>query len=137
MLKISELLSTRHIFSKPKIDEKIQPHPKWDTKTKAAIVILWGLLIYPQLDPDLKEHATSRITYDRFQSFFMEYLEEEEECHKVLQLLNQHDYIRLEDQQISPGTGLYISVDAAKMYSLFRSSVLARKLFKELDFPQT
>lgn len=136
MAKISELLSTRYIFSKPKIDEQIQPHPKWDTKTKAAIVILWGLLIYPQLDPELKQHATSLISYNRFQTMFMEYLEDEQECQKIVSLLHQHDYIRFENNQISPGTGLYISVDAAKMYSHFRSSVLARKLFHKLDFPQ-
>ena len=137
MSKISELLSTRHIFSKPKIDEQIQPHPKWDTKTKAAIVILWGLLIYPQLDPDLKEKATSFIPAGKFQTFFLEYLDDEQECIQILNRLNQYDYIRFNNQQISPGTGLYSSVDAAKMYSLFRSSVLARKLFKEMDFPRT
>lgn len=132
--KISKLLSTRHIFSTPKIDERIQPHPKWDIESKAAIVILWGLLIYPQLDPDLKKKSKAVISSAEFLRFFMEYLEDKRKCYEILELLNRFDYIRLKNNQIVPGTGLYISVDAAKMYPLFRSSVLARKLFKKMKW---
>lgn len=131
--KISELLSSRHIFSNPQMDEQLQPHPNWDSKAKAAIVILWGLLIYPQLDPDLQQNAVSSISITKFQTFFLDYLDDEQECQKILGLLNQYDYIRFEDNQILPGTGLYISVDAARMYSHFRSSVLARKLYQQMD----
>lgn len=130
--KISELLSTRHIFSTSQIDEHIQPHPKWDTESKAAIVMLWGLLVYPQLDPDLREKTSPIIPSTKFQQLFMEYLADEKKCSEILNLLYQYDYIRFGNKQIMPGTGLYISVDAAKMYPLFRSSVLARKLFKQI-----
>jgi hypothetical protein len=37
------------------------------------------------------------------------------------------------DEEIIPGTGLFASVDAAKMYRYFRSSVLARKFFQLKD----
>lgn len=114
------------------MDEHIQPHPKWRDETKAAIVILWGLLIYPRLDPDLRKRASSKIQLSRFKQLFMGYLNDERQWLATLDLLKKHDYIRVEGQMMMPGTGLYISVDAAKMYSLFRSSVIARKLFQQM-----
>lgn len=134
--KISALLSTRNIFSTPQIDKHLQPHPQWDDESKAAIVVLWGLLVYPQLDPDLKENAPTIISLTKFQQLFMEYLDEEKKCMEILDLLQQHDYIRFKNKQITPGTGLYISVDAAKMYPMFRSSVLARKLYYHMRIQQ-
>lgn len=130
--EMSSFLTTRYIFSDPVQNENMQPHQEWDTSTRAAIVILWGLLIYPQLDPDLRKNAAESISYKRFRNLMMEYLGEKHEFVKILYLLKKHDYIRFTDNKIVPGTGLFIAVNASKLYRHFRSSMLARELDRQL-----
>lgn len=111
------------------------PHRHWDSVKQASIVILWGLLIYPLLDPDLKQRK-SEISVDFLCRLFKEYLGEKKECTETMILLKHFDYIRFsENQRILPGTRLFAAVDAAKMYALFRSSVIARKMYQELIQP--
>lgn len=130
--EISSFLSTRQLYSNPNMDSKNQPHHQWDSTTRAAIVILWGLLIYPRIDPDLSKTRHS-VNIQDFMNVFCEYVREQEKCGKILQLLRRYDFIRLSDEQISPGTKLFTSVDAAKMYCWFRSSILARNMFQQQE----
>lgn len=128
VVEISSILMSR---STARSCEQI-PHRHWDAAKQASIVILWGLLIYPLLDPDLKQRK-SEISVDLLCHLFKEYLGEKKECTETMILLKHYDYIRLtDDQRIRPGTRLFVAVDAAKMYALFRSSVIARKMYKEL-----
>jgi hypothetical protein len=129
--EIGSLLTSR--FSSPRFNPKEEPpHRQWNTVAKAMLVILWGILVYPQLDPDLK--TTQRpiwIHMDQLIHQFGEYLGEKQDCLHILDLLRQHDYIRIEEEErIVLGTGLLVAVDAAKMYRYFRSSVLARQIFQ-------
>lgn len=129
--EISSILSTRTSFPK-KSPVESAPHKHWDACTRAAIVILWGLLVYPQLDPDLQQkNHKHTITISELQRLFLEYLGSEEQCMQILHLLKQHDYIRIaEDQNISCGTELFKAVDAFKMYQLFRGSILSRFFYQ-------
>jgi hypothetical protein len=113
------------------------PHRAWGLRDRAAIVILWGLLVYPQLDPDLKrEKRTYWVNIEQLTCLFRDYVGDREQCLKILKRLQKHDYIRIKrNEEIIPGTGLFASVDAAKMYRYFRASVLARKMF-QLEKPQ-
>lgn len=126
--EISSLLRSR--LACPQ--ETSPPHRDWDSATRAALVILWGMLVYPQLDPDLRKKKGSYFIHvDQLVYLFEEYLGDRRECMKILSLLKQHDYIRLQaGERIIPGTGLLAAVDAAKMYKCFRSSVLSRKIFQ-------
>jgi hypothetical protein len=129
--EISSLLPSR--FSSPRFNPKEEPpHRQWNAVAKTMLVILWGLLVYPQLDPDLKTRERSIwIHMDQLIHQFGEYLGEKQDCSKILDLLRQHDYIRIEEEErIVLGTGLLVAVDAAKMYRYFRSSVLARQIFQ-------
>lgn len=134
MKEISSLLSTRWSSSIQKNHQQQNqpPHQQWDASSRAVLVILWGLLIYPQLDPDLKNNQRSHITVDELIRLFGDYVGQPEQCMNILLLLKRHDYIRLEGRKtfrIIPGTGLLAAVDAAKMYRYFRQSVLSRKMF--------
>ncbi|SEM71716.1 hypothetical protein [Lihuaxuella thermophila] len=132
--EISSLLTSRWLFPKLRLadQENHPPHRNWDASTRAALVILWGLLVYPQLDPDLRQKGgIPSVTIDRLVHLFSEYLGEKQQCVEILFLLKQHDYIRFQaNQRIVPGTGLLAAVDAAKMYKYFRSSLLSRKMFQ-------
>ena len=133
--EIGSLLTSRLSSSRFNLQED-PPHRQWDPISKAMLVILWGLLVYPQLDPDLKtEQRPDWIDMDQFIHRFGEYFGERQEGLKVLELFRQHDYIRVKEDRIRVGTGLLAAVDAAKMYQYFRSSVLARQIFKHLPIP--
>jgi hypothetical protein len=115
--EISSLLTTRY----PQLSGKGQEadgsdvplHRDWDITSKAALVILWGLLIY-------HEHLGS-----------------EKQWRNMLERFVQHDYIRIQaPDRVTPGTRLFASVDAAKMYDLFRTSVLVRQLHTTTKSPQ-
>jgi hypothetical protein len=68
---------------------------------------------------------------DRLVHLFQDYFGDREECLAILERLRKHDYIRMAGKdQVVPGTGLLASVDAAKMYKFFRTSVLARQIFR-------
>jgi len=48
---------------------------------------------------------------------------------KILDKLKQYDYIRyLDGDKLTAGTRLLTTVDAAKMYKVYRTSVLVRRL---------
>jgi hypothetical protein len=132
--EISSLLTSRWPFPQIRLadQENHPPHRNWNASTRAALVILWGLLVYPQLDPDLRQKdGIPSVTVDQLVHLFREYLGEKQECMDILFLLKQHDYIRLqENRRIVPGTGLLAAVDAAKMYKCFRSSLLSRIMFQ-------
>jgi hypothetical protein len=132
--EISSLLSSRHAFPKtnPVNREDDPPHRNWDFSTRAVLVILWGLLVYPQIDPDLKAYRQSgSIRIDRLVHLFREYVGDRDECERILSLLQKHDYIRFSGgERIIPGTNLLVAVDAAKMYKYFRASVLSRHIFQ-------
>ncbi|TCS95007.1 hypothetical protein [Hazenella coriacea] len=132
--EISSLLSTRWSspIKKPNNIQDQPPHHQWDATSQAVLVILWGLLIYPQLDPDLQSNQRSHITVDELIRLFGDYVGQQESCMNFLLMFKQHDYIRLEGKKtlrIIPGTGLLASIDAAKMYRYFRNSVLSRRMF--------
>lgn len=130
VVEISSLLMSRCMMSENQLNIQTPPHRDWDSLSRAILVILWGLLIYPLLDPDLKQKKRE-ISVDSFARLFKEYLGDKEECMKKIMLLNEYDYIRLEEQNlIKPGTRLFTAMDAAKMYSVFRGSILSRKIYK-------
>lgn len=105
------------------------PHRDWDMAHRAALVILWGLLVYPQLDPELKVKKIPSIHMDQLVYLFSDYLGDKEQCARFLSLFSEHDYIRIgENEEIVAGTRLLTAIDAAKMYRFFHSSVLARRI---------
>lgn len=109
------------------------PHRAWDITNRAALVILWGFLVYPQLDPELKWRKTTNIHIDQLVYLFSEYLGDKEQCAQRLSLFRHYDYIRLgENGEIVAGTRLLAAIDAAKMYRFFHSSVLARRIHRLL-----
>ncbi|SFX45549.1 hypothetical protein SAMN04487866_10871 [Thermoactinomyces sp. DSM 45891] len=131
--EISSFLSTRKHFPKKSPTES-PPHKNWDSSARAAIVILWGLLVYPQLDKDLQQRRQKKIvTIAELQRLFFEYLGSKEQCMQILLLLKNHDYIRMDEEQtsISAGTELYKAVDALKMYRLFRDSIISRSFYQQ------
>lgn len=130
---MSSILSTRYIFSAPQASKQEQPHQDWDTVTRAAIVILWGLLIYPQLDPQLRKTTSVGVDVSRVRDLMKQYLGEKQGSIEILQQLKRHDYIRFYHQKVIPGTAIFIAVDASKMYRYFRSSVIARQLSQQLN----
>jgi hypothetical protein len=133
--EISSLLFSRHrIKTHRDLSDQELPHRHWNETERAALVIFWGLLIYPKLDPDLREeHQSDAVHIKRFINIFENYLGSAGRCREVLEKLKEHDYIRFRDEEwVVPGTGLFSAVDAAKMYRYFRSSVLSRKIFQLL-----
>lgn len=132
--EMSSLLFSRVPTKKEKPVRRDQepPHRHWNETERAALVILWGLLIYPKLDPDLRQkHPSDAVYIDQLVHMFQDFLGKTNEHHKILAKLQEHDYIRLCDEtRVFPGTGLFTAVDAAKMYKYFRSSVLSRKIFQ-------
>ncbi|MBA4601409.1 hypothetical protein [Thermoactinomyces mirandus] len=132
--EMSSLLFSRIPAKKEKPVRRDQepPHRHWNETERAALVILWGLLVYPKLDPDLREeHPSDAVYIDQLVHMFQDVLGNKNQCHKILAKLQAHDYIRFRDEtRVIPGTGLFAAVDAAKMYKYFRSSVLSRKIFQ-------
>jgi hypothetical protein len=111
------------------------PHKQWSEQAQAAIVILWGLLIYPQLDKDIKKqwNLVDYITLSRFHDLFDAY-SCDQSTESLLELLVEHDYIRIDEQnRIRSGTHLFSAVHALRMYRFFRSSVLSRQLFQAMQ----
>jgi hypothetical protein len=104
------------------------PHRRWNATRKAALVILWGLLVYPRLDPDVKE-SQGAIRIDDLIYLFGEMVGGRDKWLDIIRLLRKHDYVRLAGDLLVPGTRLLTAVDAAKMYRCFRSSVLSRQVF--------
>jgi hypothetical protein len=129
--EIGSLLTSRFSSSRFHPEEE-PPHRQWDPTAKAMLVILWGLLVYPQLDPDLKTTQRSIwIHMDQLIHRFGEYLGDRQDCFRMLDLFRQYDYIRIQEgERIVLGTGLLAAVDGAKMYRHFRSSVLSRQIFQ-------
>ncbi len=134
--EISTLLTSR--TASPHEERGYVPHQHWDSDTQAALVILWGLLVYPLLDPDLRKNKQPCwTTLEQLTKLFPGSLGEEKQWVDILCLLKHYDYIRIRsDGVIQAGTELLSSVNAAKMYKLFRGSVLARKLFQKKDIPE-
>jgi len=129
--EMSSLLCSR--FVNPTLTSHHQetelPHRTWDISNRAALVILWGLLVYPQLDPELKKRNLPSIYMDQLVYLFSEYLGDQEQCANRLALFRHYDYIRFGKKgEITAGTSLLAAIDAAKMYRYFRSSVLARRI---------
>jgi hypothetical protein len=132
-LSVGEISSLLPEIPKRRIDldkEDSPVHKNWDPVTRAAVVILWGLLVYPRLDPDMrkrkKEPIVDRnVVYD----LFHEHIGSREVWEDILAKLNQYDYIRFRDEdKLTAGTRLLTTVDAAKMYKVYRTSVLVRRL---------
>lgn len=131
---ISSLLTSRVSSSvgKSKRGSKtINPHQEWDDTSRTSLVILWGLLIYPQLDPDMKKrNQVPEVKLDHVYLLFQEYLGSDSEWKGILSRLKKYDYIRYRSKnRITAGTRLWTALDAAKMYPLFRTSVLVRQFW--------
>ncbi|OYD08902.1 hypothetical protein [Paludifilum halophilum] len=130
--KISSLLTSRLSSSgreHDNIGEDRPIHRDWDDPSRASLVVLWGLLIYPQLDPDMKKKNGERsVRFDEVYRLFQEHLGSARKWQEVLAQLKKYDYIRFRDERtITAGTRLWTAVDASKMYQLFRTSVLVRQ----------
>ncbi|MCH5583610.1 hypothetical protein MK805_01315 [Shimazuella sp. AN120528] len=111
------------------------PHKQWSEQAQAAIVILWGLLIYPQLDKDIKKqwNAKDYIELSKFHDLFQAY-SGDQTTETLLELLTEYDYVRLDEKNhIRSGTQLFSAVHALGMYRFFRSSVIARQLFQTMQ----
>ncbi|SFF92733.1 hypothetical protein SAMN04488025_1097 [Planifilum fulgidum] len=113
------------------VDKEDSPvHKNWDPVTRSALVILWGLLVYPRLDPDMRKRgeepiADRNVVYEHFH----EHIGSREKWEEILDKLKQYDYIRyLDGDKLTAGTRLLTTVDAAKMYKVYRTSVLVRRL---------
>jgi hypothetical protein len=133
------LLSLKQIGSSLTSRINEPPHIQWSEQAQAAIVILWGLLIYPQLDRDINQkwNATGYIHLHKFIDLFQVYAEGES-IEKILSLLEKNDYIRIDKGNcIKAGTHLLSAVHALRMYRFFRSSVLSRQLFHSLQKTST
>ncbi|SFS66848.1 hypothetical protein [Marininema halotolerans] len=103
-------------------------HRDWDAVSKASLVILWGLLVYPRLDPDMKKNDEPHVRIDEVRDMFSDHLGADEEWNSVMKQLTKNDYIRCSEGIVSAGTRLWTAVDASRMYHLFRTSVLVRKM---------
>ncbi|MFC4076908.1 hypothetical protein [Salinithrix halophila] len=131
--EISSLLTSRLSVAKKNYANpwSMEPdvHRSWDAESKASLVILWGLLVYPRLDPDMKKNRERTISVNRIYQLFGEHLGSEKDWSQVVARLKKHDYIRFPTEEtITAGTRLWTAVDASKMYHLFRTSVLVRKM---------
>lgn len=139
--EISSLLTSRHPLLSGNRNEADGPaapvHRDWDITSKAALVILWGLLIYPRLDPNMRRQPPPIVSVKQLRASFCQHLGSEQEWRSILEQFVQYDYIRMQAPDlVMPGTRLFASVDAAKMYNLFRTSVLVRQLHTTTKSPQ-
>jgi len=138
--EISSLLTTRYPLPGNRHKENssdVPVHRDWDITSKAALVILWGLLIYPRLDPKMRLQPSPVISVNQLRASFREHLGSEQQWKRMLERFVQHDYIRIQaPDRVTPGTRLFASVDAAKMYDLFRTSVLVRQLHTTTKSPR-
>ncbi|MCS1350190.1 hypothetical protein [Mechercharimyces sp. CAU 1602] len=122
--ELSSLLMIRHSY---RSEQSVQQ--AWEPSSKAMLVILWGLLIYPQLDPSRPREKREAIDIDEIYQLFHDYIGSQQEWQTMLDQLSEYDYIRfVSDQKVVAGTKLWTSIDAAKMYQPFRASQLARTL---------
>lgn len=104
------------------------PHHRWDEASKASLVILWGLLVYPQLDPESKNRGRPAMHKEEIYRLFKEHLGTQTQWEGMLTQLRDYDYVRFtHDGSITAGTRLWTAVDGAKMYRVFRSSNLSRQ----------
>jgi hypothetical protein len=136
---VLKVLSINQIRSQLSSRREDPPHKQWSEQAQAAIVILWGLLIYPQLDKAIKKqwNAKEYIELSKFHDLFQEYAEDQT-TESLLELLTEHDYVRLDDHNhIRSGTQLFSAVHALGMYRFFRSSVIARQLFQSMQKTST
>jgi hypothetical protein len=138
--EISSLLTTRYPLSGNHHEQNssdVPVHRDWDITSKAALVILWGLLIYPRLDPEMRLQPPPVVSVNQLHASFREHLGSEQQWRSMLERFVQHDYIRIQaPDRVTPGTRLFASVDAAKMYDLFRTSVLVRQLHTTTKSPR-
>ena len=128
--EFSSLLTSRSVSPEPNSLSRPTAHQDWDEISRASLVILWGLLIYPRLDPDLENQETSGVSLDQVYHLFNEHLGTTHQWKQVLKRLETYDYIRFAENQnfVRAGTRLWTAVDASQMYRTFRSSVLVRKM---------
>lgn len=130
--EMGTLLTPRKAYSGS--EEGRLPQGQWDTEVKAAIVILWGMLIYPQLDPELKANRRRWIEMDPFEQMYKDFLDEPSAYESILEILVEQDYIRMGiNHYMTAGTRLYAAVDAMKMYQCYRSSVLVKRVSTDLN----
>ncbi|MDR6225259.1 hypothetical protein [Desmospora profundinema] len=116
----------RSVGGQKEKDEE-RPHQDWDDLSRASLVILWGLLVYPRLDPDWRERDSS-VDLNEVYRLFREHLGSNDQWETLIRTLQRHDYIRFRpDDRVVAGTRLWTAVDASRMYPLFRRSVLYRK----------
>ncbi|SDW68163.1 hypothetical protein SAMN05444487_105120 [Marininema mesophilum] len=106
-------------------------HRDWDVVSRASLVILWGLLVYPRLDPDMKKNGEPQVHLAHVRSMFAEHLGADEEWNRILNKLTRNDYIRCSEGCVYAGARLWTALDASRMYHLFRTSVLVRKMATE------
>lgn len=127
--EFSSLLTSRSVGPERNSRSRPAVHKDWDEISRASLVILWGLLIYPRLDPDL-DTGTSGVNLDQVHRLFNEHLGTTHQWKQVLKRLETYDYIRFAENKnlILAGTRLWTAVDAGQMYRTFRSSVLVRKM---------
>ncbi|WP_124727991.1 hypothetical protein [Staphylospora marina] len=133
--EIGSSLPARRVFSGSAEERREEPpHVRWDDSVRTVLVILWGLLVYPQLDPDLRDRRTFTLRLQDLSRLFPDYVGDSDRCAALIERFREHDYVRVtEGGTILPGTNLMVAVDAAKMYAMFRSSVLSRQLFRQLE----
>lgn len=110
-------------------EQASRPHQSWDDQSRASVVILWGLLVYPRLDPDWDEDEPS-VSLQEVYRLFTEHLGSTDQWEAIVDRLERYDYLRrrLNDRVVA-GTRLWTAVDASRMYPLFRRSVLYRKQY--------
>jgi hypothetical protein len=123
-------LST-YLSARNTVTPKKNPIPN-DQSIRAAIVILWGRLVYPQLDPEMKEtKGKQSVSISEIYRLFHEHLGSKKEWNHILTVLHRLDYIRMQGEDtVTAGTRLWTAVDGSKLFAVFRSSVLARKLYQ-------
>src|SRR5690606_21281318 len=134
-LSVGEISSLIPEIPKRRVDmdkDDSPVHKNWDPVTRSALVILWGLLVYPRLDPDLRKREKEPIAdRDFVYEHFQEHFGSREKWEEILTRLKQYDYIRFRDGgKLTAGTRLLTTVDAAKMYEVYRTSVLVRRLIQ-------
>ncbi|PTM59711.1 hypothetical protein [Desmospora activa] len=134
--EISSWLTSRfggRVKSQNQNEQVNRPHQNWDDQSRASLVILWGLLVYPRLDPDWREPDPS-VQLSEVYRLFNEHLGSTDQWETIVHRLEKYDYIRrrLNDTVVA-GTRLWTAVDASRMYPLFRRSVLYRKQSPDND----
>ena len=126
--EFSSLLISRSAGPGPNPLSRSAIHKDWDEISRATLVILWGLLVYPRLDPSMEHSGTVKL--DEVYRLFNEHLGNVSQWKQVLYRLETYDYIRFAENKslILAGTRLWTAVDAGQMYRIIRSSVLVREL---------